>query len=401
MSDLMTRRSPLHDVHAAAGAAFTEFAGWTMPVRYTGDLAEHHAVRRAAGLFDLSHMAEIVVLGPQAADALDAAVLGELSAAAVGQARYTLLLDESGGVLDDLVAYRTGEDRYLLVANAANRTAVVDAFRERFAGFDAEAQDETDDVGLLALQGPRALDVLLELEGFSADDGDPTEARFRRLLTGLRSYRFLRTHYDGHPVLVARTGYTGEDGFELYAAPELLPRLWRVILEVGRGSGVVPAGLAARDTLRLEAGMPLHGHELTPETLPQRAGLGRLVKPGKRSPYVGRDAVEAGAADRPVLVGLVGDGRRAARAGYTVRAGGRDVGTVTSGALSPTLGRPIAMASLDPAAVDAPDLTVDVRGTALSVTIATMPFYRRGAPDTTAGAGVTAGPAGMTEGART
>lgn len=376
VSDLMTRRSPLHDVHAAAGAAFTEFAGWSMPVRYAGDLAEHHAVRRAAGLFDLSHMAEIVVLGPQAADALDAAVLGELSAAEVGQARYTLLLDEAGGVIDDLVAYRTGEDRYLVVANAANREAVVDALRERFAGFDAAAQDETDDVGLLALQGPRALDVLLELEGFSADGGDPTRARFRELLTSLRYYRFLRAGYDGHPVLIARTGYTGEDGFELYAAPDLLPRLWRVILEVGRGSGVVPAGLAARDTLRLEAGMPLHGQELSRETLPQQAGLGRLVKAGKLSAYVGRAAVEAGAAGRRVLVGLTAEGRRAARAGYPVRAGDRDVGVVTSGALSPTLGRPIALAYIDPDA-DSTDLTVDVRGTALPVTTTALPFYRR------------------------
>ena len=377
MSDPSARRSPLHDVHAAAGAAFTEFAGWTMPVRYSGDLAEHAAVRRAAGLFDLSHMAEIVVLGPQAAAALDAALVGELSRIAVGQARYTMLLNDAGGVVDDLVVYRTGEDRFLVVANAGNRDEVVAALRERLAGFDAEAQDETDDVGLLALQGPRALDVLLELEGFVADDDDRTEARFRELLTGLGNYRALAASYDGHPVLIARTGYTGEDGFELYASPELLPRLWRVLLEVGRGSGVLPVGLAARDTLRLEAGMPLHGHELTPEIRPAQAGLGRLVKRGKAADYPGRAAAEADPADERVLVGLLGEGKRTGRAGYRVLSGDREVGVVTSGALSPTLGRPIAMAYVDPDAAGATDLAVDVRGSRLPVQITPMPFYRR------------------------
>ena len=281
MSDPNPRPSPLHDVHAAAGAAFTEFAGWNMPVRYSGDLAEHHAVRRAAGLFDLSHMAEIVVLGPDAPAALDAALLGELSKTPVGRAKYTLLLNGEGGVLDDLVVYRTGDDRYLVVANAANREVVVDRLRDRVVGFDAEIQDETDDIGLIAIQGPRAQDILLEVPGFAADDEDPTEARFRELIAELKNYRFLGAAWEGHPVLVARTGYTGEDGFELYAAPELLPRLWAALMDTGRGSGLVPAGLASRDTLRLEAGMPLYGHELTALTTPQQAGLGRLVQRGK------------------------------------------------------------------------------------------------------------------------
>jgi aminomethyltransferase len=374
-SDL--RRSPLHEVHEAAGATFTEFAGWTMPLRYSGDLAEHHAVRRAAGLFDLSHMAEILVLGPEAAAALDAALLGELSRTPVGRAKYTLLLNGEGGVEDDLVVYRTGDDRYLVVANAANREVVVDHLRDRVVGFDAEVQDETEDIGLIAIQGPRAQEILLEVPAFAADDDDPTEARFRALLEGLGNYRFLRANWDGHPVLVARTGYTGEDGFELYAAPALLPRLWAALMDVGRGSGLVPAGLAARDTLRLEAGMPLYGHELTSLTTPQQAGLGRLVPRGKASDYVGRAAVESPEAEGArVLVGLQAEGRRAGRAGYAVLAGDREVGVVTSGALSPTLGHPIAMAYVDRDAA-AELLTIDVRGTRLDATSVPLPFYSR------------------------
>ena len=182
MPDATLRQSPLHDVHVAAGAAFTEFAGWSMPVRYSGDLAEHHAVRRAAGLFDLSHMAEILVLGPGRGRRLDAALLGELSTTPVGRAKYSLLLNGEGGIEDDLVVYRTGEDRYLVVANAANREVVVDHLRDRVVGFDAQVQDETDDIGLIAIQGPRSQEILLEVPGFAADDEDPTEARFRELL---------------------------------------------------------------------------------------------------------------------------------------------------------------------------------------------------------------------------
>lgn len=373
------RTSPLHDVHVAHGAAFTDFGGWRMPVRYSSELAEHAAVRTAAGLFDLSHMAEILVLGPEAGQALDAALLSELSTVETGRAKYTLLLNPEGGVLDDLVVYRTGPDRYLVVANAANRQLVVSALRERAVGFDAEVQDESDDIGLLALQGPVALDVLREIATFAADGGERTEQAFFEALARLRNYRFLAAYFDGHPVLIARTGYTGELGYELYAAPALLPRLWSAVLTAGAGSGVLPVGLAARDTLRLEAGMPLYGHELTPLIRPAQAGLGRLVPGAKRENYVGRAALEQTAAGGRQLVGLISDGRRAGRAGYPVTAGGRQVGEVTSGALSPTLGHPIAMAFVDPGvlASDAADLAIDVRGTPLPARIVPLPFYRR------------------------
>ena len=371
------RRSPLHEVHTSEGAAFTDFAGWTMPLKYRSELAEHAAVRTAAGLFDLSHMAEIVVLGPEAGAALDAALLGELSTMEAGRAKYTLMLNDEGGVLDDLVVYRTGPDRYLVVANAANREAVAAELRGRAVGFAADVQDESDDIGLLALQGPLSLDVLSEVGGFSADQDERTEQRFVELLTALKNYRFLAAWYRGHPVLIARTGYTGEIGYELYVAPALLPQLWRAIREVGAGSGVVPVGLAARDTLRLEAGMPLYGNELTPRTRPQQAGLGRLVRSDKAAAYVGREAVEGfDAAGQRILVGLVSDGRRAGRHGYPVRAGEEVVGEVTSGALSPTLGHPIAMAYVDQDAVSR-DLVIDVRGTALPARVVPLPFYTR------------------------
>ncbi|GAB3609888.1 glycine cleavage system aminomethyltransferase GcvT [Humibacter ginsengiterrae] len=389
--------SPLNDAHIAAGASFTDFAGWQMPVRYSSDLAEHHAVRTAAGLFDLSHMGEIVVLGPQAADALDHALAGRLSALQLGQAKYSLLLNERGGILDDLVVYRTGVDRYLVVANAANRQTVAEELTKRSASFEADVYDESDDIALIAIQGPRALEILQNVQGLGIEAGDDVpedheEPDVENALAGLKYYRSLSGTFQDHPVLIARTGYTGEDGFELYVAPDNAPALWEALLETGAGAGLVPAGLAARDTLRLEAGMPLYGHELTAGTFPSQAGLGRVVVLDKPGDFVGRSAIERGAApDARVLVGLEGAGKRAARAGYAlyahaaseaeaVPAAGQDapIGEITSGALSPTLGHPIALAYVDPEYADVgTELDVDVRGSRIPFTVITLPFYSR------------------------
>lgn len=370
------RRSPLHDAHVAAGASFTDFAGWQMPVRYSGELAEHRAVREAAGLFDLSHMAEILVIGPDAAAALDAALAGELSASAEYQAKYSLLLDANGGVLDDVVVYRTGADRFMVVANAANRETVARELRARAEGFDARVFDESDEVALIAVQGPLSRAVLAATDGLSADG---TALPLAQALTELRYYRSIPAKFADRPILIARTGYTGEDGFELYVDPGDATALWDALLAAGSPLGLIPAGLASRDTLRLEAGMPLYGHELTRNTLPVQAGLGRVPNLRKSADFVGRSAVEAGpAADAPVLVGLAGTGRRAARAGYTVYAGDEPVGTVTSGALSPTLGHPIAMAYVAPHAAESEGgLAVDVRGSRLAFAVTPLPFYRR------------------------
>jgi len=371
MSDPSThpsRESPLHRAHADAGASFTDFAGWLMPVRYVSDLAEHHAVRQAAGVFDLSHMAEIGVQGPDAGAYLDAALAGKLSAMAVGRAKYSLLLAEDGGILDDVVVYKTDQDTFLVVANAANRQVAVSTLLDRIGAFDVEVTDDSDTTALVAIQGPAAagtLDALVVVDRLQPETP----------LDELGYYRVLHASFDQQDVLIARTGYTGEDGFEIYCPPDLAEPLWNALLETGADRGVVPAGLAARDTLRLEAGMPLYGHELDATTRPAQAGLGRAV--AMDTDFVGRDGVEP-APDAPVLVGLVLEGRRAARAGYPVLDGARRVGTVTSGALSPTLGHPVAMASVEPASAEVGTvLHIDVRGATIPSTVSALPFYRR------------------------
>jgi aminomethyltransferase len=381
-ADPAGRESPLHDVHLAAGASFTDFAGWQMPVRYSSDLAEHHAVRTAAGLFDLSHMAEFRVGGPGAAGYLDHALAGRLSAIEVGQAKYSLLLAADGGVIDDVVVYRIGVEEFLVVANASNRTAVGAALDERAESFGAgssgagsageglELTDVSDDTALIAVQGPAAREILARTAGFDAPGYGE-----------LRYYRVAPGSFDGEPLLAARTGYTGEDGFELYIAPARAPALWAAIALAGADLGLVPAGLASRDTLRLEAGMPLYGHELSRETLPVQAGLARV--PNLEKPdFVGRDALLEGPGDSaPVLVGLTAEGRRAPRAGYLVYASAESsepIGVVTSGALSPTLGHPIALAYVEPDhAASGTELSVDIRGSRLACRITDRPFYRR------------------------
>lgn len=366
------RFSPLHAVHEALGAAFTDFAGWQMPVRYSSDLAEHHAVRTAAGIFDISHMAEIAVDGTDAAAFLDASLAGRLSAMAVGKAKYSLILNEQGGIVDDLIVYRMADDSFLVVANASNRFAVVDALRERAAGvggpaFAVELDDRTEQIALIAVQGPASEAVLAATEGLSIEG-----------LADLKYYAWGSGSFGGSDLMVARTGYTGEDGFELYAPVEHAAALWAALTAAGEPLGLVPCGLAARDTLRLEAGMPLYGHELGTSILPVQAGLGRVVVTDKPV-FVGRDAIIAGPpVGAPVLVGLAAEGRRAARAEYAVYQGERLVGEVTSGALSPTLGHPIAMAYVDPAVAEpGTALDLDVRGTRIPATVVPLPFYKK------------------------
>lgn len=367
VSETAVRRSPLDDLHVAAGAAYTDFAGWRMPVRFGSDLAEHETVRTAAGLFDLSHMAEFLVGGTHAAAFLDFALTGWASAIAPGRAKYSLLLAPDGGILDDLVVYRLDEQRFWVVANASNREVVAAAFAERRADFDVAIDDDTDRCALIAVQGPEALAVVSALVDLAVPEP--------HTLGGIPYYGIVAGSYRETPVLVARTGYTGEDGFELYLDATAASAMWRELV----GAGAVPCGLAARDTLRLEAGMPLYGHELSRDTLPVQAGLGRVVALGKPGDFVGRSAVEAGpAADARVLVGLVADGKRAGRAGYPVLRDGEVVGEVTSGALSPTLGIPIALAYVDPgSSAVGTELALDVRGTAVPARVASLPFYSR------------------------
>lgn len=361
------RRSPLHDEHVALGAALTPFAGWSMPLRYTSDLAEHTAVRTAAGLFDLSHMGEIGVRGPGAAAFLDHALVGNLSGLRVLGARYTMICADDGGVLDDLIVYRLGEEAFLVVANASNHDAVLAELRARVSG-EVEVADESAATALIAVQGPRALDVVHATAGLVVDG-----------LDDLKYYAALNGTFEGRELLVARTGYTGEDGFEFFLAADEAPALWRAFLQAGEPFGLVPAGLAARDSLRLEAGMPLYGHELDATTTPYDAGLGRVVRLEKGD-FVGRAALaaRAEAAGTRTLVGLRLEGRRAARQGYPVLLGDEPVGEVTSGAPSPTLGYPVAMAYVTPEAAEpGTALWVDVRGRREPAHVVPLPFYRR------------------------
>ncbi|MET9858688.1 glycine cleavage system aminomethyltransferase GcvT [Streptomyces smyrnaeus] len=370
------RKTALDATHRALGATMTDFAGWDMPLRYGSEREEHLAVRSAAGLFDLSHMGEITVTGPQAGALLDYALVGNLSKLAVGRARYTMICDENGGILDDLIVYRLGqqdEPEYLVVANAANAQTVLDALVERQDGFGAEVRDDRDKYALIAVQGPAAAGILKQLTGFDVD--------------GLRYYAGERDIVADKPALIARTGYTGEDGFELFVSPDDAVAVWEALMAAGKDADLVPCGLSCRDTLRLEAGMPLYGHELSTALTPFDAGLGRIVKFEKSTNegrFVGRDAL-ATAAERArtapprKLVGLIAEGRRVPRAGYPVVADGEVVGEVTSGAPSPTLGKPIAMAYVDAAHAEpgAKGVAVDIRGSHEPYEVVALPFYKR------------------------
>ncbi|MEV0641171.1 glycine cleavage system aminomethyltransferase GcvT [Streptomyces sp. NPDC050619] len=369
------RRTALDALHRALGATMTDFAGWDMPLRYGSERDEHNAVRTKAGLFDLSHMGEITVTGPEAAVLLNFALVGNIASVGVGRARYTMICREDGGILDDLIVYRladtgAGSSHYMVVANASNAQVVLDALVERSSGFDAEVRDDRDAYALIAVQGPESPGVLKSLT-----DAD---------LDGLKYYAGLPGTVAGVPALIARTGYTGEDGFELFVKPEHAVELWQALTEAGKGVGLVPCGLSCRDTLRLEAGMPLYGHELSTSLTPFDAGLGRVVKFEKEGDFVGREALAEAAARAEtnpprVLVGLIAEGRRVPRAGYAVVAGGEVIGEVTSGAPSPTLGRPIAMAYVDAAhaAPGTPGVGVDIRGSHEPYEVVALPFYKR------------------------
>ncbi|GAA2464913.1 glycine cleavage system aminomethyltransferase GcvT [Streptomyces lavendulocolor] len=364
------RLTALDAVHRALGATMTDFAGWDMPLRYGSERDEHNAVRTKAGLFDLSHMGEITVTGPQAADFLNYALVGNIGSVGTGRARYTMICQEDGGILDDLIVYRLGETEYMVVANASNAQIVLDALTARAAGFDAAVRDDRDAYALLAVQGPESPGILKSLT-----DAD---------LDGLKYYAGLPGTVAGVPALIARTGYTGEDGFELFVEPRYAEELWQALTEAGAGAGLIPCGLSCRDTLRLEAGMPLYGHELTTALTPFDAGLGRVVKFEKEGDFVGREALTAAAERAQIapprkLVGLVARGRRVPRAGMSVVADGTVIGEVTSGAPSPTLGSPIAMAYVDAAhaAPGTEGVGVDIRGTHEPYEVVALPFYKR------------------------
>jgi aminomethyltransferase len=368
----------LYEQHKIAGASFTDFGGWQMPLKYSSELAEHHAVRNAAGLFDLSHMGEVWVTGPDAAAFLDYALAGKLSAVAVGKAKYSLICQEDGGIIDDLISYRRAEDKYLVVPNAGNAAVVAAALAERAAGFDVVVDDVSAETSLIAVQGPNAEAILLTL----------VPADQHSLVTELKYYAAVEVGVTVNgtvqDLLLARTGYTGEDGFEIYVPNEDASGLWNALLEAGAGHGLIPAGLACRDSLRLEAGMPLYGNELSREGNPYAAGLGPVVSLKKESDFIGKAVLAelkelgAGSTSGRRLVGLKGLGRRAGRSHYPVLKDGNVVGEVTSGQPSPTLGYPIALAYVDVEHSEpGTALDIDLRGKPEPFEVVALPFYKR------------------------
>jgi glycine cleavage system T protein (aminomethyltransferase) len=360
------RHTPLHAAHQALGARLVPFAGYEMPVQYTSIIEEHRTVRSAVGLFDLSHMGEIAVGGPEALAFVRYAVVSDPGALEPGQAQYSMVCAEDGGIMDDLIVYRT-DDGYLIVCNASNRDAVVEhltALRQR-GDFDASIDDRSDRTALIAPQGPRAAELLAGLTDLD--------------LASLGYYRSLRGTVAGIDCLVARTGYTGEDGFELFCDARRAPALWDALLAAGAELGIRPCGLGSRDTLRLEAGMPLYGNELDRSVNPYEANLGRVVKLEKGE-FVGRAALASvqQAGPRRKLVGLVMRDDAIARHGYPVLVAGREAGAVTSGTASPTLDQRIAMAYLpaSDAAVGS-EVEVVVRERPYRAEQVKLPFYKR------------------------
>lgn len=388
-------RTPLFPWHAAHGGRMVGFGGWEMPVQYRSIVGEHTATREAAGLFDVSHMGRLSVRGPAAGEWLETLLTRRTSDLRPGGVRYTLLTDDEGHVLDDLLVCREPlegpagsptEDgpRFTLVVNASNRPTVVSWLRSRLPSSGVSLEDRTLETAMLAVQGPRAVGVVAGL----CDRGEEGSR-----LEGLRTYTATSVALAGRPAMASRTGYTGEDGVEIIVAADAAERIWSAIVEVGGPFGLEPCGLGARDTLRLEAGMPLFGHELVASSDPFALGIGFAVNlEGRRFPGCERLARLASTAPPRRRVGLVVESGRPAREGAEVIQMGRVVGVVTSGSFSPTLGRPIAMAMLESAAIEAAGtggagLVVDVRGRSEPVRIVPLPFVsrRRGESSTVAG----------------
>ncbi len=368
--------TPLYAWHVAAGGKMVDFAGWQMPVVYTSILAEHQATRSALALFDVSHMGRLSITGPQAETFLDAVLTRRVTSMKSGQIRYSLICREDGGTLDDVLVYRLPERHaeaaaphpaWQLVVNASNREKIIawlEKQRQAHA-FDARLDDQTTVTAMIAVQGPRAVEYasrLLEID-----------------VSAIPYYGGCWARHDAADVFVSRTGYTGEDGCELICDRDVAETLWKAVLEAARPAGALAAGLGARDTLRLEAGMPLYGHELSEQITPIQAGLKFACNLEGRE-FVGRAALVKACENPklPRLIGLKLAGKRVARETYAVWDGEHEVGSVTSGTFSPTLDIPIAMAYVDPAAADrGRELAVDIRGRRAEADVIHLPFYKR------------------------
>ena len=359
----MLKRTPLHDVHVALGAKIVPFAGYEMPVQYPqGITAEHKAVREACGMFDVSHMGEVIVRGPDAIRFVASVTSNDVAALAVGQIQYSTLLRADGTIVDDLLVYRYA-DHLMLVINASNREKDLAHLQAHLAGHDCVMTDISDDIALLAIQGPDAAEVVQSLAGAPLD--------------GVKYYRFTEGDVAGIPCTISRTGYTGEDGFELYFDAPHAVAMWHAIMATGK---VTPTGLGARDTLRLEAGLCLYGHELDDRTTPIEAGLNWIVKLGKPDAFLGREVLQrqqTEGTDRKLVGFTIGE-RAIPRQGHGVLYGGVAFGEVCSGTMSPTLGIPVGTCYLpSAAAVVGTTFEIDIRGKKLPARVVKLPFYKR------------------------
>ncbi|WIG60133.1 MAG: Aminomethyltransferase (glycine cleavage system T protein) [Ktedonobacterales bacterium] len=361
------KRTPLYERHRALGARLVEFGGWEMPVQYTGIIEEHHAVRQRAGLFDVCHMGEFRVEGPGALDFLQYLVPNDVSRLVENQALYTQICLPNGGTLDDLIIYRLGDERYMTVVNAGTIAKDWDWFSQHAAGRDGlTLTNVSDEMGLLALQGPLAGAILQPLTATPLD--------------AIAYYHCQPGSVAGIDCIISRTGYTGEDGFELYCGAAQAGALWDALLAAGQPHGLLPAGLGARDTLRLEAGYCLYGHELSESTTPLEAGLGWTVKLNKDADFIGKQALADQKRDglRQKLVGVTLRERGVPRGGYAIYLNGERIGELTSGTLCPTLERPAALGFVPPAhAAPGTEIAIEIRGKLVAAEIAPLPFYKR------------------------
>ncbi len=359
------KRTPLYDEHRALGARIVPFAGWEMPVQYAGIKQEHTAVRTRAGLFDVSHMGELELTGPRAVPSADRLVTNDVSRLENGEALYTVCCNERGTILDDLIIYRLGDEHVLVVCNASNRDKILAHFRSQI-GDDCDVTDRSDEWALIALQGPRAV-AIMQKAGVDAQTCD------------LPFFHVARAEVAGAPCWVARTGYTGEDGFEVFCDNAAAVDVWRALLGSGETEGIEPAGLGARDTLRLEARLPLYGNDIDETTNPFEAGLGWVVKLDA-NPFVGQAALAKIKADGITrkLVGFEMTGRGIARHGYPILVQDERVGSVTSGSPGPTVGKNIGLGYVPKEhSRTGSQLGIEIRGKVIEAVTVKTPFYKR------------------------
>ena len=365
------KRTALYEEHKRLGARMVPFAGWEMPVLYTGIVEEHHAVRQRAGMFDVSHMGRFEVVGPQAISMLRYLCTWDITRLCPGEGHYTLMCNESGGILDDVYVFCLSTERFLVVANASNADRIRDWLKEHSSPFQAKLIDRHLSTAMIAAQGPEAIQRMVPIIG-------------PEFVSSIPKRRCGETEWQGETLFASRTGYTGEDGLELVVAAEAGPRLWLQLLDVG----LFPCGLGARDTLRLEAALLLYGNDMDTDTNPFEVGLGWAVSLDDGAPFIGREALLRVHQSKPrrTLVCLKALERGIMRAGYPILHSGQRVGKVTSGGFSPTLNCSIALGFLPPElSAEGTPLTVDVRGKLLSVQVVPRPFYKRGKPSLESG----------------